>query len=210
MIKTVVLSGAEQKVQFDGNSTYFWVQNLSDADVLVSLESDIADGADNVLTIPSGGAGYVRDDTGGVKNVYLLGTGKVQIYGTCNAFCPFKVASGGGDSGGAVDEQARADLEEFKTAVNAKLATNAPYKVLRGSGTASSGAATISFSSAFSTVPTVVCTPFVNDTTYAVDYSVFVSAASVTSFTVRFKKLDSSGNVSGQTSGSFRWIAMGT
>ena len=97
MIKTVILGGTEQEVRFDGNNTYYWVQNLSDADVLASLESGIVDGADGVLTVPSGGAGYVRDDTG-AKKLYIIGTGKVQIYGTNNAFCPFKVALGGGES----------------------------------------------------------------------------------------------------------------
>ena len=97
MIKTVILGGTEQEIRFDGNNTYYWVQNLSDADVLASLESGIVDGADGVLTIPSGGAGYVRDDTG-AKKLYIIGTGKVQIYGTNNAFCPFKIALGGGES----------------------------------------------------------------------------------------------------------------
>ena len=33
----------------------------------------------------------------GAKKLYIIGTGKVQIYGTNNAFCPFKTPSGGGD-----------------------------------------------------------------------------------------------------------------
>lgn len=96
MIKTTILSGTEQKVEFSGNHTHYWVQNLSDSDVFASLSSGITEGADNVLTIPAGGVSYVRDDKG-ASSVYLLGTGKVQIYGKSNEFCPFKSASGGGD-----------------------------------------------------------------------------------------------------------------
>lgn len=94
MIKTITLTGTEQEVAID-SSTYCWVQNLGGANLLISLSSGIVDGADNVLTIPSGGAGYVRDDKG-VKKLYILGTGKAQVYGTNNAFCPFKVGSKGG------------------------------------------------------------------------------------------------------------------
>lgn len=103
MIKTTILSGAEQKVEFSGNHTHYWVQNLSDGDVLASMSSGITEGADNVLTIPAGGVSYVRDDKG-ASSVYLLGTGKVQIYGKSNEFCPFKSASGGGGSVGVAIE----------------------------------------------------------------------------------------------------------
>lgn len=96
MIKTVTLTGTEQEVTFAGTHTVYWVQNLGGGDVLVGLEPELADGKDDVLIVPSGGTGYVRLDTG-TKTVYLSGAGKVQVYGTNNAFCPFKSASKGGD-----------------------------------------------------------------------------------------------------------------
>lgn len=96
MIKTVTLTGTEEKVAFAGTHTIYWVQNLGGGDILAGLEPELADGKDNVLIVPSGGTGYVRLDTG-TKTVYLSGAGKVQVYGTNNAFCPFKSAPKGGD-----------------------------------------------------------------------------------------------------------------
>ena len=105
MIKTTILTGTEQEVTFAGTHTTYWVQNLGSGDILVGLEPELADGKDDVLIVPSGGTGYVRRDTG-TKTVYLSGTGKAQVYGTNNAFSPFKPAlKGGGEvtsDGGAV------------------------------------------------------------------------------------------------------------
>ncbi|MBQ8177259.1 MAG: hypothetical protein IJ035_09540 [Oscillospiraceae bacterium] len=96
MIKAVTLTGTEQEVAFAWTHTIYWVQNLGGGDVLVGLEPELADGKDDVLIVPSGGTGYVRLDAG-TKTVYLSGTGKVQVYGTNNAFCPFKGGVKGGD-----------------------------------------------------------------------------------------------------------------
>ncbi len=96
MIKTVALTGTEQEVTFAGTHTHYWVQNLGGGDILVGLDPELADGKDDVLIVPSGGAGYVRRDTG-VKTVYLSGTGKAQVYGTNNAFSPFRTTPKGGD-----------------------------------------------------------------------------------------------------------------
>ena len=95
MIKTVNLSG-EQKVSFAAKHIYFWVQNLSTSEVLMSTESGVADSKDNVLIVPVGGAGYVHSGIG-TNDVYLSGNGKVQVYATDNAFCPFKPVQKGGD-----------------------------------------------------------------------------------------------------------------
>lgn len=96
MIKTVTLIGTEQEVAFAGTHTIYWVQNLGGGDILAGLEPELADGKDDVLIVPSGGTGYVRLDAG-TKTVYLSGTGKVQVYGANNAFCPFKGGVKGGD-----------------------------------------------------------------------------------------------------------------
>ena len=100
MIKTVNLANTELEVKFDTTHTRHWIQNLSDADVLASLSEGIIDGKDGVLTITPGGISRLRSDTG-VKNIYLLGIGKVQIIPTDNDLCPsFKSALGGGDGSG--------------------------------------------------------------------------------------------------------------
>lgn len=95
MIKTVNLSG-EQTVSFAAKHIYFWVQNLSTSEVLMSTESGVADSKDNVLIVPVGGAGYVHSGIG-TNDVYVSGNGKVQVYATDNAFCPFKPGQKGGD-----------------------------------------------------------------------------------------------------------------
>lgn len=185
MIKTITLTGVEQEVTFDGNYTYYWVQNLSGADLLVSLSSGIVDGADNVLTIPSGGAGYVRDDTG-VKNLYILGTGKVQAYGTNNAFCPFKTASGGGDSGGTVGEQ---------------------VKILTGkASTSSEGNITITYDEPFSSPPLVVATS--NRTAGNAGYVVSITLGGTTGFIAYIKQITS--EEVKVVSADFTWVAIGT
>lgn len=63
---TITLTGDEQTVQFDKNYSYFWVQNLGDSDVLISMDSGITEGADGVITVPAGGScgtmhGYPAD-----------------------------------------------------------------------------------------------------------------------------------------------------
>lgn len=208
MIKTITLTGAEQEVTFDGNNTYCWVQNLGGADLLVSLSSGIVDGADGVLTIPSGGAGYVRGDTG-IKKLYMLGTGKVQVYGTNNAFCPFKMASGGGDSGGssgAIDEEARADIAD----INARV----PFKILTGTVSITSygtSYATVTFSEEFETVPNVFCTlknASTGNTSSSYAFPCHISEVSTTKFTVQARRIDSNGT-NGVT-GTVQWLAIGT
>lgn len=111
MIKTVNLSG-EQKVSFAAKHIYFWVQNFSTSEVLMSTESGVADGKDNVLIVPVGGAGYVHSGIG-TNDVYLSGNGKVQVYATDNAFCPFKSGQKGGDEVTTVSGSAEVSTVEY-------------------------------------------------------------------------------------------------
>lgn len=95
---TITLTGTEQTVQFDRSYPYFWVQNLGDNDVFISVDGGIVGGADGVITVPAGGScgtmhGYPAD------RLYLLGSGKVQIMGTGSAFNPFKTSWKGGVDG---------------------------------------------------------------------------------------------------------------
>lgn len=95
---TVTLTGEEQTVQFDRSYPYFWVQNLGDGDVLISMDSGIVDGADGVITVPTGGSCGTMHGCSADK-LYLLGKGKVQVMGTGSAFNPFKAARKGGETG---------------------------------------------------------------------------------------------------------------
>ena len=94
---TITLTGEEQTVQFDRSYPYFWVQNLGDSDVLISVDSGIVDGADGVITVPAGGScGTMHNYTANADRLYLLGSGKVQVMGTGIVFNPFKLAKKGG------------------------------------------------------------------------------------------------------------------
>lgn len=95
---TITLTGEEQTVQFDRSYPYFWVQNLGDSDVLISMDSGITDGADGVITVPVGGScGTMHGHTvNNADRLYLLGSGKVQVMGTSSAFNPFKLVRKGG------------------------------------------------------------------------------------------------------------------
>lgn len=93
-VTTVELSGLT-KVQFDKEYNYFFVNNMSGGDVLMSTDL-IVEGADGVITIPDGASygtmhGYATD------TVYVKGSGKVQVMGTYSAFNPFKLAVKGGE-----------------------------------------------------------------------------------------------------------------
>ena len=93
-VTTVELNGLA-KVQFDKEYNYFFVNNISGGDVLMSTDL-IVEGADGVITIPDGASygtmhGYATD------TVYVKGNGKVQVMGTYSAFNPFKAAVKGGE-----------------------------------------------------------------------------------------------------------------
>lgn len=109
---TITLTGEEQTVQFDRSYPYFWVQNLGDSDVLISVDGGIVDGADGVITVPAGAScGTMHNYTANADRLYLLGSGKVQVMGTGSAFNPFNLARRGGDVGKTVNGSSAYTLE---------------------------------------------------------------------------------------------------
>ena len=99
-IGTVTLAGAAEKVTLPAFYGWVWVKNMSDSDIFAGLSADISEGADGVMTIPSGECGRINMD--GSRVFYLLGTGNVQIVGQNYADCPFKVGAKGGEVPAAV------------------------------------------------------------------------------------------------------------
>lgn len=94
---TITLTGTEQTVQFDRPYPYFWVHNLGDSDVFISMDSGIVDGEDGVIEVPAGGScGTMHNYTANADKLYLLGSGRVQVMGTGSAFNPFKTSWKGG------------------------------------------------------------------------------------------------------------------
>lgn len=96
-VKTTELTGVETAVKFDKNYSCFWVQNLGDSNVLMSVSPGIVPDADGVMLIPAK-SGRSTGDVGQVDTLYLSGSGKVEITAQYNAVCPFfKYAGKGGD-----------------------------------------------------------------------------------------------------------------
>lgn len=102
MIKTINLTGTEQAVKFAGKHTHFHVHSLG-SEVLVSLAPNVERGADGVLIVQCGGAGYVHIDMP-TDTVYLVGSGEVQVVGSGNAFSPFKSGAEGGGNGSVISD----------------------------------------------------------------------------------------------------------
>lgn len=97
-VTTLTLTGSEQKVRFALPYPYYWIHNMGDSDVYVSMDEGISAEADGVITVPPGSAACTMHGCT-YDTVYVSGTGKIQIMGTYSAFNPFKFASGGGENG---------------------------------------------------------------------------------------------------------------
>ena len=91
-VKTVLLSGDEVMVTFSEEYPYFWVQNLSNYDVHISVSPNIQAFADGVYHLPSGvgNAECIETPTDMMTDtLYIRGNGKVQIIATHTPYCPF-------------------------------------------------------------------------------------------------------------------------
>ena len=89
MIKTVVLTGKEIKVQDLGGFNTV-VHNLGDEVIYASKYPNVIMGADNVAEIPQGAAKLISTTNG---TVYLLGTGKAELTGQDHDSVNFKAPS---------------------------------------------------------------------------------------------------------------------
>ena len=98
-ICTVTLDGSESSIVFQSSYRYFAVKNESDANVYVSLNRDIVEGADGVMTIGSKESALFAHMKSNVNMFFVKGKGKIQVFASSNAVNPFKsapVATGGG------------------------------------------------------------------------------------------------------------------
>ena len=116
---TAVLSGAAEKVTLPASYGWVWVKNMSEGDIFAGLSADISEGADGVLTIPSGECGRIQTD--GFNSVYLLGTGNALVVAQNYADCPFKVGGKGGEIPDLSAYAKKTDVPNIKvnSAVNA-------------------------------------------------------------------------------------------
>ena len=94
-IGTVTLTGTAEKITLPAVYGWVWVKNMSEGDIFAGLSEDISEGADGVMVIPSGECGRIQADSS--REIYLMGTGNVQIIGQNYADCPFKAGAKGGE-----------------------------------------------------------------------------------------------------------------
>lgn len=96
--KIVTLDGTEMHVHFSSAFPYFWVRNDGTGAVLMSISPNISEGKDGVIEVIAGSsAGTMHGYNATSNDLYLLGSGKVQIMGTYTPENPFKQARKGGE-----------------------------------------------------------------------------------------------------------------
>lgn len=97
-LKTITLTGGETKIEFEQSHMNFWVKNLGNTDIFVSISPDIIPESDGVMTVSAGNAACIsKPNRREIKSLYLSGTEKVQIMGTSSFCCPFKTPAGGAE-----------------------------------------------------------------------------------------------------------------
>ena len=95
---TVTLDGTECAVEFPANYRVFSAKNMSDNDIIMSVESGKTAADDGVRIVEAGGVGALNHMRSDINTVYITGTGKVQISAGNEAVLPFKAAEKGGDT----------------------------------------------------------------------------------------------------------------
>lgn len=99
-ICTVPLDGSESSVVFQNDYKYFAVKNESDAAVYVSLNRDIVEGADGVMTIGSKESALFAHMKPHVNMFFVKGTGTIQAFASNTPVNPFKLAPAVAESSG--------------------------------------------------------------------------------------------------------------
>lgn len=98
--KTCVLTGEETIVAFDRPYAYVWVNNLSDSEIIFSVEANPTRGDDNVMIVkPNCSVGIGDVGIPQISQIHIKGKGEIQVCGKGSAENPFKPAAKGGDKG---------------------------------------------------------------------------------------------------------------
>ena len=95
---TVTLDGSECAVEFASPYRVFSAMNMSDSDIVMSVESGRTADDDGVRIVEAGGCGMLAHMRSDINTVYITGTGKVHISAGNEAVLPFKAAGKGGES----------------------------------------------------------------------------------------------------------------
>ena len=122
--KSLELTGEEVHVHFTAGFPYFWLRNDGNDTVLISLSPNISEGKDGVISVLAGSsAGTMHGFNSTRQDMYISGSGKVQVMATHTPENPFRNArKGGGDGNGDYSEfeqeldDIRSEVESLKTA----------------------------------------------------------------------------------------------
>lgn len=124
--KMVTLTGGEIQVHFSSAFPYFWVRNDGSGTVLMSLSPNIEEGKDGVIEVLAGSSAGTMHGFNDTRNdLYISGSGKVQVMGTYTPENPFKTAGKGGGDGGGIMPTA---FEAMLSAPAVTLASDTLYE----------------------------------------------------------------------------------
>lgn len=212
-VTTVTLTAdTPQEIRFSAAYPYIWVDNKSASNVYASVSGTPEADKDGTYAIAAGSQLRI---SGGAYNsgVTLLGEGKVQAIASAIASCPFKSASGGGDTkyvNGIPPVNGNIALTQSLIPSDG-TAYQMPYFVQSGTVTVGKDANTveITFPRAFKAVPTIVLgtTSIPTDTRYPIIAT--YNQASVSGFTLIVKIINSGGVAALNQSSTVGWAAFG-
>lgn len=96
--KSVKLTGEEVHVHFTSAFSDFWLRNDGTETAFMSISPNISEGKDGVIEVPAGSsAGTMHGYNATCNDLYLLGSGKVQIMATHSPENPFRKPRKGGE-----------------------------------------------------------------------------------------------------------------
>lgn len=88
------LDGSEVKVEFTGQFSYIWVENLGSSTIKMSRDPEIETQSSGVIQRPPNSSGGMAVNN---STIYISGTGTVNVMGTNSGANPFKIKTKGGD-----------------------------------------------------------------------------------------------------------------
>ena len=99
--KSFELTGEEVHIHFTAGFPYFWLRNDGSDTVQMSLSPNISEGKDGVISVLAGSsAGTMHGFNSTRQDMYISGSGKVQVMATHTPENPFRNArKGGGENG---------------------------------------------------------------------------------------------------------------
>lgn len=96
-VTNIQLEDEALRLEFSESYPYYWIENRSENEVLISLNKEPVKGSDGSYSVVAGS--NIRISGGFGNKLVLLGNGEVQIIASVIAECPFKSKTKGGNTG---------------------------------------------------------------------------------------------------------------